>query len=288
MMRKTLIASGMICLLSFPLGLIGYDFGLKVEEKEEIRKTLKFEDPSRPKELLVDNIFGSIKAEGYNGADVQLVVHKTIKARTKDRIRKAKDEVELVITEEKNTIDLYVDGPFRCSHKNRGWRDLGYAVHYDFELKVPHQTNLCLKTVTEGNITVKNIEGEFEVKNVNGWIEMTDVAGAGMAHTVNGRVKVHFTLNPRSDCSFRTINGDIEVSFLDNLSADFRLKTFNGDAYSDFPLTYLPRQAAEVKHNKGKYVYKSDRSVGIRVQKGGPQIEMDTMNGDLVISKKNK
>jgi hypothetical protein len=287
-MRKTLFALGLASLLSLPLGLIGYDLEYKVEEKEEIRKTLKFEDPSQPKELLVDNIFGSIRAEGYNGADVQLVVHKTIKARTKDRIQKAKEEVELVITEEKNTIDLYVDGPFRNCHKNRSWRDPGYAVHYDFELKVPHQTNLCLKTVTEGNITVENIEGEFEVKNVNGWIEMRDVAGAGMAHTVNGRVKVQFTRNPQSDCSFRTINGDVEVSFLDNLSADFRLKTFTGDAYSDFPLTYLPRRAAEVKHDKGKYIYKSDRSVGIRVQKGGPKIEMDTLNGDLIISKKNK
>lgn len=287
-MRKTLFVLGLIGLLSFPLGLIGYDLGYKVEEKEEIRKTLKFEDPSQPKELLVDNIFGSIKAEGYNGRDVQLVVHKTIKARTKDRIQKAKEEVELLITEEKNTIDLYVDGPFRCSHRSRSWREPGYQVHYDFELKVPRQTNLCLKTVTEGNISVENIEGEFEVKNVNGWIEMREVAGAGTAHTVNGRVKVHFTRNPRSDCSFRTLNGDIEVFFLDNLSADFRLKTFNGDAYSDFPLTYLPRQAAEVKRDKGKYVYKSDRSVGIRVQKGGPQIEMDTMNGDLIISKKNK
>ncbi|MDH5705320.1 MAG: DUF4097 domain-containing protein [Candidatus Aminicenantes bacterium] len=285
-MRKILSALGMIFLLSFPLGLIGHDPGYKVEEKEEIQKTLKFEDPSQPKELLVDNIFGSIKAEGYDGPDVQLVVHKTIKARTKDRIQKAKEEVELVITEEKNAIDLYVDGPFRNSHKNRSWRDPGYAVHYDFELKVPHKTNLCLKTVTEGNITVKNIEGEFEVQNVNGWIEMTDVAGAGTAHTVNGRVEVHFTRNPQSDCSFRTINGDIEVSFLDNLSADFRLKTFSGDAYSDFPMTYLPRQAAEVKRDKGKYLYKSDRSVGIRVQKGGPKIEMDTMNGDLIISKK--
>lgn len=288
-MKKTFLIVCISCLFVMTLSVLGSDF--KVEEKEEIRKTLKFEDPSKPKEVVVDNIFGSITVEGYNGQEVQLLAHKTIKARTKEIIQKAKEEVELDITEDGNTIDLYVDGPFRCDNKGRSgrrWRNPGYEVHFDIELKVPHKTSLCLKTVTKGNIEVKNIDGEFEIKNVNGKIKMTDVAGAGEAHTVNGGVKVLFTKNPQSDCSFRTINGDIEISFQEGLSADFRLKTFNGDAYSDFPMTYLPSRAAVSKRHEGKYIYKSDRFVGIRIEKGGPEIKMDTLNGDLLIAKRNK
>lgn len=287
-MKKFLMISLAICLV----GTASLEAKkLKIVEKEEIQKTLKFEDPSKLRELQVDNIFGSIKVEGTSGQEVQLVAYKTIKGRTKEKIQKAKEEVKLDITEDGNTIDLYVDGPFRCRDdrgKWKGWRDPGYEVHYDFELKVPYKTNIYLKTVTEGHITVKNVEGEFEVKNVNGRIEMTDVAGAGEAHTVNGKVRVIFTQNPKSDCSFHTINGNIEVSFRENLSADFRLKTFNGDALSDFPVSYLPSRPATQDRKKGKYVYKSDRFIGARVGKGGPEIKMDTLNGDILIASRSK
>jgi len=271
------------CILSFQ----GDDF--RFEKKEEITKTLKFQDPSQPKDLQVDNIFGSIVVTGYKGTEVKLTAHKTIKARTEGRIEKAQQEVTLDITEEGNTIDIYVDGPFRCRHKNdqEGRHDPGYRVHYDFEIKVPSKTNIFLKTVTDGDIKVNSIQGEFEVRNVNGEIFMNDLAGSGKAHTVNGEVTLVFSKNPDSECSFKTINGDIEVSFVKNLSADFQLKTFNGDAYSDFAVSYLPTvSSSSVERKNGKYVYKSNRYASIRVGSGGPEIQMDTLNGDILIKKK--
>ncbi len=288
-MRKIYLAFIFI----FTLLLIG-TFLLKaenyrVQKKGEISKTLKFLDLSKPQDLQVDNVFGSIVLTGYDGKDVQLVVHKVIKARTEERIQKAEEEVKLDITEEGNVIDISVNGPFRCQYKGRreNRADPGYQVNYDFEIKVPRKTNIFLKTVTDGDIRVSNIDGEFEVKNVNGKITMRDVAGSGIVHTVNGEVKVDFSQNPDSDCSFKTINGDIEVVFVKNLSADFRLKTFNGDAYSDFPISYLPVDSSSTeKKENGRYVYKSDRSVRIRVGSGGPEIKMDTLNGDILINKK--
>jgi len=64
------------------------------------------------------------------------------------------------------------------------------------------------------------------------------------------------------------------------------LKTFNGDAYSDFLFTYLPSRAAVQGRHKGKYVYKSDRFIGVRIRKGGPEIKIDTLNGDILIAKR--
>jgi len=263
----------------------------KVEEKEEIQKTLKFQDLSRPKELWVDNVHGSIEVVGYRGQEVQLTVQKTILARSKEKIQRAKEEVCLEITEEGNTIDLYVDGPFRCCHKGRKWRrwrNPGYEVQFDFEIKVPLETSLYLHTVNKGDIRIENVRGEFEVKNVNGSITMKEIAGAGEARTVNGEVKVVFSRKPESDCSFRTINGDLEISFPKNLSADFQLKTFNGEIYSDFPVNYLPVKAPVQAQKKGKFVYKSNRFFGVRIGKGGPEIKLDTLNGDIFIAKENE
>jgi len=285
-MKKIILTS----LAVFLIGIITLAAeSFRFEEKEEIRKTLKFQDPSKPKELFVDNIWGSIEVVGYRGKEVKLLVHKTIKGRNKEKIQKAKEEVELEITEEGNTIDIYVDGPFRDRNKRRRWKNWsnpGYKVHYDFELKVPYKTDLYLKTVNSGDIEVNNVEGEFEVKNVNGRIKMSEVAGAGDAHTVNGNVKVLFSRNPESDCSFRTVNGDVEITFRPNLSADLLLKTFNGNAYTDFSVSYMPVKKSVSKRHKGKYVYKSNRFFGVRTGKGGPEIKFDTLNGDILIGKK--
>jgi len=283
-MRKIPFFSLAVLLMA---GLFISSSSWSVEEKEEIQKTLRFQDPSQPKELGVDNVYGSIKVVGFSGQEVQLAAHQTIRGRSKEKIQQAKEEVSLEITEEGNTIDLYVDGPFRCCQKSqkwRRWRNPGYQVQFDFELKVPVETSLYLKTVNKGDIKVENVKGEFEVKNVNGAITMNEIAGAGEARTVNGEVKVVFIRKPESDCSFRTINGDLEISFPKNLSADFRLKTFNGDIYSDFPVTYLPTKAPIQDHKKGKFVYKSDRFFGVRVGKGGPEIKLDTLNGDILIT----
>ena len=236
----------------------------------------------------MDNIFGSIVVTGYDGKEVKLLAHKTIKARTKGRLQKAEEEVKLDITEEGNVIDIYVDGPFRHQHESReNWSDPGYEVHYDFDIRVPRKTNIYLKTATAGSIRVSNIQGEFQVRHADGKIVMFDIIGAGTAKTASGDVEVHFAKNPDSDCSFKTVAGDIHAVFLENLSADFLLKARYGDAYSDFPVTLLPVLSSATEERKnGKYVYRSNASIGIRIGTGGPEIKMDTLSGDILINKK--
>ena len=260
----------------------------QVQESEDIQKTFTFQNPAAEKTFIVDNIFGSIHVEGTRSKEVQITIHKTIKAKNKDRLEKAKEEVSLDITEDGNIIELYVDGPFRHSEDRKNVNmpcNPGYEVHYDFDIKVPFQTELCLHTVTDGQISVKNIEGDFDIKNVNGRINLTEMAGSGTAHTVNGKVEASFVENPKTDCSFKTLNGDVRLLFQPDLSADFRIKSFTGDAFSDFAVSYLPSKPGTSYRDKGKYVYKSDKMTGIRIGKGGPEIEMDTMNGDILIEK---
>jgi DUF4097 and DUF4098 domain-containing protein YvlB len=237
---------------------------------------------------MVGNIFGFIHVEGTKSNEVQLFVKKTIKARTSESMEKAKKDVSLDITEHGNTIDLFVNGPFRDKNNRNKWHecyDPGYEVHYEFTIKVPRRTSLCLKTVTDGNIFIKNIEGDFEVNNVNGKVEMTNIAGSGIAHTINGKVEASFVKNPKSDCSFRTINGNLIVQFQPNLSADFWLKIFTGEAYSAFPVNYLPSKPGKSCRENRKYIYEGNKITGVRIGKGGPEIKMDTMTGDILIEK---
>jgi hypothetical protein len=260
-----------------------------VQRKEDIQKTLKFADASKPGGVILDNVFGPIKVEGYPGAEVLLVAHKTIYAKTEDKAARAEEEVKLDLQEKGRTVDIYVDGPFRDRDRRgfHSWRNPGYEVHYAFELKVPFRTDVAISTVTDGDVEVSSVEGEFDVHNVNGKLRLSEVAGSRTAETVNGVLMAGFKKAPSGPCSFKTINGDLVITLPGSVSADFRLKTFNGQVYSDFAVTPLAPRPPVREETQGKFVYKSDRSFGVRAGgQGGPEISLDTMNGDILIKKR--
>lgn len=263
--------------------------GFEKEEREKIERTLGFSNPSAKKTVVVDNVNGSIHVEGYAGSEVQLVVHKKVYAETTEKLATAKRKITLDISEEDNTIVLYVDAPYRRRDggvNHRGWRYYGYDAEFDFDLKVPSAARIFLKTINDGDIRVQNVRGDFELDNINGGIEFSGAAGSGRVYALNGDVTVTFDRNPESKCFFGSLNGDVEVTFLPGLAADLRFKTFNGDVYTDFPVSYVPPRQAKRKRDNGKFVYKADRAFGARVGAGGPELEFDAFNGDIHIIEK--
>ncbi|RPH37546.1 hypothetical protein EHM92_02405 [bacterium] len=257
-------------------------------EKEVITRTLQFPDGGTSRELVVDNINGSLDVVGYEGSEIQLLVHRTSYGESPEKLRKAKEKIRLDIREEPGKIILYVDAPWRChdgSGTYRGNEYAGYDADFDFEIKVPSRCDVALSTVNKGEVTVENIAGAFEVSNVNGGIEMSGIAGAGVASTVNGKVNVHFRKNPGSRCGFRTVNGSIEVEVPDDLSADVKFKTFNGDMYSDFDVTGVPKQAPALQKFGKRTVYRGGEYSSVRAGNGGPEMLFETLNGDIRILK---
>lgn len=260
------------------------DRDLPVQAQETIEKSFSIAG-ARRKSLEVDNVWGSIEIAGTSSDLVQLVVNKSIRAESQDKLAQARKEVTLDITEQEGLLKLYVNGPFRCHCDDGcGHREFeGYLVKMDFQLRVPRDIDIKVKTVNEGRVVVREINGNFLVRNVNGDIEMDNIAGSGTANTVNGPVKVSFRQNPREASDFKTINGNVELRFTQGLAADFRFKTFNGGIYSDFPVTALPVHAIQEEHHGGKFVFRADRYTGVRVSSGGPEIKVENLNGDIRI-----
>ncbi len=273
------------------------DNDMKSFGKEDIVRTLKLADAGKPGELIVDNVFGPITVEAYDGKDIQLKARKIVYARDEARARKAEEEVKLDITEKGNTVEAYVDGPFREDEKGARRsgvhmrRDPGYRVYYGFTLKVPARTNLVLNTVLDGDIEVRGVEGTFDVRNVVGKVRLIDAAGSGEAQTVSAGLTVIFRRHPDGPCSFKSVSGDVEVDFPGEPSADFRFKTMNGEVYSDFDVTRLPK-AVPVREERaekdGRFVYRSEGFTGVRAGKGGPEIKLETLTGDILIAKRSK
>ena len=265
------------------------DAGMPLREQETIRKSFT----GMHKLLAVDNVFGSIEVVGGQSDHVELVVTKILRAESKERMEAAKKEVTLDVTDQPDLLKLYVNGPFRCNcdcdgddgcHQGCGYRhgDSGYQVKMDFQIQVPRNIDLKLRTVNSGHVNVRDVIGSFAVNNVNGRIELQDVGGgAARAKTVNGGVKVVFRENPKENSEFATINGPIDLYFTRGLSADFRFKTFNGRIYTDFEMTSLPAQPARAENQGGKFIFRTDRYTGGRVGAGGLEIKADNLNGDI-------
>jgi len=266
-----------------------WEESLSVTEQEDISKSFPFTATGERRSLTIDNVWGSVHVTGGSGDQVQLTAKKTIRAQAKDDLELAKKEVSLDVTQQGNVLKFYVNGPFRCQCDCcDGMREHpGYIVKYDFELQVPRDVNLTVRTVNDGDVKVQDIAGQYSVRNVNGPVEMTNVAGSGSAKTVNGELRVLFRDNPRTESSFATINGDVDLYFLPKLSADMRFKTFNGEVFTDFQMSALPPRQPEEERSNGKFVFHADRYSGGRIAAGGPEIKIETLNGDIHIRERH-
>lgn len=258
----------------------------EVVERNTTQKTFTYLDAGGRK-LIVDNVNGSIDVVAYGGSEIQVTVNEYWKADDAGELQRARRDIRLDMTQQGNVVRLYVDGPFRCRNGcDHHYGRSGYRAAFDFQVKVPANAELELRTVNGGHIKAENSNGNFVVSNVNGGIELLEMAGSGHATTVNGGVKVTFRENPRAASSFKSVNGELAVSFRPDLAANFLCKTFNGGIYTDFEADLLPVQAVGNEGHGTRFVYRSNRFTSIRVGAGGPERKFDTLNGSIRIIKR--
>jgi hypothetical protein len=259
-----------------------------VMDDSSITRTLSFA-AGGGRTLDVRNINGFIHVEATDDSSVQMSIRKVIRAETRNDLDQAQREVQIEFTEGTSRVgarvteaNRHVCGEEWENDEGRRWRDRRYSVRFDFTIRVPRDAAIRLCTINGGDVIVNGTRGDFDVDNVNGLIEMNRVAGSGSAHTVNGPVSVSFTANPRAASSFKTVNGNVDVRFLDGLSADFAMKTMNGGLFTDFESQPLPNTvSAAGERRDGRFIYRANSHTRVRVGSGGPQINFETLNGNV-------
>lgn len=259
----------------------------KVEDQEKIDRSFTFSGGD-PHKLVVDNVSGHVRVSGTGGSQVRISIAKHIGADSTAALAEAKRDVKLDISQQGNTVRAYVDGPFRTRDgvNYRGDDFYGYRVTFDYEIEVPADTQLTLKTVTDGGIEVRKTTGDYSLDAVNGAIDAEELGGAGNIRSVNGQVKATFTRNPSKPCEFRTVNGTLDIYFQPGLNADLDLRTVNGGVYSDFDVTTRPVPAA-ARNFSGKVLYRVDhRKMAARAGSGGPELKLSTVNGSIRLHSK--
>ena len=169
---------------------------LSVKEQENIERTFP-----ATKKVDVDNFDGSVTVLGADTHEIKVEIHKTIRARSPEKVQEAKQEVRLDMGPQADELRLYVDGPFRCkcgdgSMNYRGSRYYGYEVSFDFTLHVPRETAVRLRTVNRGEIRVENTDGVFDAENINGGLDLVEITGSGHAYALNRPLHVSYRRNP--------------------------------------------------------------------------------------------
>jgi hypothetical protein len=141
-----------------------------------------------------------------------------------------------------------------------------------FELNVPQNANLTLKTVN-GGITVRDLRGTVNFDAVNGGVRLENVGGEVRGETNNGGLTIDLT-GDRWDgagLDVETHNGGVRLNLPANYSAELETGTTNGGLNVDFPITVQGRIGKRLNTTLGA---------------GGPKIRAMTYNGGVVIRRR--
>ncbi len=270
---------------------------------DKITKELKFEKVSASNTLILANINGSMKVQGYEGDKILIEAERTIKAKTDARLEQGKKEMQLQQIDRLDTLIVYVSGGcnsfgYRSNrrHNHNGWSyqwdcnngdcNPPYDYTFNFIVKVPSGINVEVSTVNDGNVTVENVKGRVKAENVNGAIHLSALAGQTYASTINGDVDVDYSRNPNQDSRYYSLNGDINALFVKGLAANMSFKSFNGDLYTNVQnLEGLPAIIEKKEDKEG-----TNLKIGgnrFKVGSGGALLDFETFNGDVIVKEKS-
>jgi hypothetical protein len=245
--------------------------------------TVSFSDTSRPGSLRVDLIAGSITVKGTGRRDVLVSTsggdgdrrRRQASPPPEPGFRRLNQPAPISIKEERNTMIISSEG---------------MSTPANFEIEVPARTNLRLSTVNGSQISVDGVEGDMEIQNVNGSVTVTNVAGSVLASTTNGAVKATLTrVTAGKPMAFTSLNGQIDVTLPASMKADVKLRSDNGEVLTDFDIQLKPGPAPTVEDTRnnrgGRYRVELNQAVYGTINGGGPEIELRTFNGRVILRK---
>lgn len=230
---------------------------------------------SLPGQLTFENPKGSIKVTGYDGEVI--LVTGTLRFREAEKIvnngMKRIDQNALDISAEVNGNNVTL----QC-------RTIGKTV--DFDIKVPRNFSLKLKSLDNGIVEIFNINGEIEVEDANGDITLENISGSAVLSSVYGKISAVFReVNPNSPMMFTSFEGDITITFPAAINARLKMKSEKGEILSDFDIKPVKRQSVMTRVENSRIYSLEDWVVG-SINTEGPEYIIKNYNGDIYLRKK--
>ncbi len=232
--------------------------------------------PEKRGKLFVKQVYGSLNVSGYSGNEVLVTIRQKqnqYKMEKKNGLTKiTNNSFNLEIEEDNNSVTVK-----SMPH--------GKGKPINLDIKVPYDFDLKLKSVNNGNTHVENINGELEVSNVNGNITLASISGTASADSSNGFVKVTFkAVDSNTNMAFSSINQDVDISLPKGTRANVKAKTIGGEILTGFDMI-MDKNSVEIdkKYSENKYKLGFQQWVKGKINGGGSELILSTVNGDIVI-----
>jgi hypothetical protein len=203
--------------------------------------TLAFSDPSKPGTLKVTITNGDIHIRGTEAPT--LSVHTQLKQESshprKDGLRVLTSSSSYSLTEKNNVATL--------SYGAESWPNAGG----DFDITVPHKTNIIISSAFGGDIEIGEVTGDLEIKSLNGEVKLADVSGGALVETMNGEIHASLrSIVSGKPLSFTSMNGAVSLRLPYDIKANVRLRTHNGSILTDFDEKQLVTKTVALKGSR--------------------------------------
>jgi hypothetical protein len=148
--------------------------------------------------------------------------------------------------------------------RDRDWDD----VSIDMEVRVPKGMRVSANNVS-GDVRMTGMEGVVKAGSVSGDVRLEGLRATSIrASSVSGDVQVYVdNLSGDGMLSFSSVSGSVTAELPKDLNADVSMRSVSGSLDSDFPLTLNGRV--------------SRSSISARIGKGGRELEVHTVSGDV-------
>lgn len=211
------------------------------DDSEGSTARVKFSDPAKPGTLRLALPWAEARITGTDGQEV--IVTSSLDQKGKAEVddegfRRLDQEVTFELVEKDNVALITVAG------------DNVWATHgAEFEIKVPRNTNLIIRTEIGGDLDVDGVEGDLDISCMNGEINLRDIVSSAVVNSMNGEISASFKRAPVKAVSLSSMNGEIELRLPGDTKANLRMRTHNGSIRTNFPDGVL--QAKSEKATQG-------------------------------------
>ena len=147
--------------------------------------------------IKIYNANGKTRVLGQDRKDIEIRVHKSVRADCEDLAAKLLDSIRVQNSTTTEVLEIEVQIPRKCSR---------HAVAH-IELLVPNDTQVAL-TSTNGKICLEGLERSIRARSSNGSVLIREVNGDIDVTTANAKVKCDHT---HGHLRARSSNGKIEV-----------------------------------------------------------------------------
>lgn len=258
---------------------------MEVKEKhtETITKEMSF-DSNTDNIFMIENVFGNLKVEGYNGNTVKIEIEKVIEANNSSDLKKGIEEIQCGTYQNGQGMILFTDAPFVSFDKfsmdfkyngkdkmkmgecNQGYNKMAdYEFTMNYTVKVPRTVNVRLDNLA-GNIDVESINGEvLKVQATSGLINLEDlsienisianmsghITGENIdaenliANSMSGHVKLYDIKTAATEAT--SMSGHVIATYAQNPTQDSKFKTMSGHV----DITFQPGLNAKVSQRVG-------------------------------------